>query len=131
MVNIINLTIGDWSNDGHGKTSSVTISSNLSEEEIRDAYSVGSKIVGFDLSESVCSDYQDTSLSVAYLSSLVKHGFDEQSIYGYKRNHGGFHLVEQDFVNIFLFIVKLGNSNFEFNIVKNNEICIGGYGFFE
>lgn len=38
MDNIITLTCGDWSHDGHSRTSSGTIRTNLTQKEIVKAY---------------------------------------------------------------------------------------------
>ena len=55
----INLIVGDWSGDGHTVTETVTISSNCSVDSIRLAYKEGSEILGFDLSETVCREFED------------------------------------------------------------------------
>ena len=121
--------LGDWSDDGHGKTSLRAINSNLSLKQIENAYTKGSTIVGFDLVNEVCCEYEDASFPKSSYDSLVNRGFkyefddtpDEDDKY---------HLSYDDFTHIYLFVVKLGNPKFEHSILNDSSIKIGGYGLF-
>ena len=120
---IVNLIVGDWSLDGHNQTSSVTIESNLSKSEIKEAYKAGTAIVGFDLSSKVCIEYEDYKISEEHLSKLEKCGITVELDDG--------DLNAETFALIYLDIAKLGNPDSEFVIVSSKAaINIGGYGLF-
>lgn len=134
---IISLVMGDWSGDGHSKTDTVVIKSNLTVPEITKAYKKASKKLGFDLIKEVAADYQDNNLSKDNMQALIKNGFsgeledDEEEDNGGK---GGYFLWTDSFLDIYLFIVKLGDPNFEYAILQgelNPSINIGGYGLYD
>lgn len=137
MNHIISLVLGDWSGDGHSKTDIVNISSNLSKKEIEKAYSLGTKKIGFDLINDVCADYEDNNLSAEHWEILKKFGYKEDNIPGdpvdEKDDHAGILVWSDGFVDLYLFIVKLGNDTFQGKILEekdNPTIRIGGYGLF-
>lgn len=48
---IVELIVGDWSNDGHGQTDVTVIESNLTPSEVKAAYSLGVDKCGYGLFE--------------------------------------------------------------------------------
>jgi len=78
MKNKIDLVIGDWSDDGHGKLDTIKISSNLSLREIQTAYNKGKKLVKFDPIQKLCSEYEDRQLFPKDLELLKKFGFSKE-----------------------------------------------------
>lgn len=62
MPYTIELKLGDWSHDGHGITESIYISSNISTLKLKKAYKLGAKILGFDFSEIVARNYEDSKI---------------------------------------------------------------------
>lgn len=145
---IINLIMGDPSGDGHGNIQYISIKSNLNKNAIQTAYEKGTKLLGFDFVDKVCADYEDNFLHKEEMNKLVKHGFnvdDLGSITSYEKkealnfikndemfysNH--LRLWTDSFSNIYLFIAKLGNKNFKYKILDENDssIDIGGYGLY-
>lgn len=146
MKHIISLVLGDWSSDGHGKTDTVNIKSNLDKNELFKSYKKGSKKVGFNFIDEVCSDYEDGLLSKNYLNLLVKQGFTVDSLgndisisnlievtEAFEADSEGLDLDTETYTRIFLFITKLGNEKFQYEILKQKDsptIEIGGYGLF-
>lgn len=132
LLHVTNLTMGDWSYDGHNQTSVKTIVSNLSTKQIEEAYKAGTKIVGFDLTKDVARDYEDTELPSEFADMLRKHGFDVDSeIEKHVDEENGFILWIDTFPKIFFFIVKLGNPDFRYAEAEQKQnINIGGYGLF-
>ena len=130
MSKVINLVMGDWSSDGHGKTETVSIKSNLDKEEIKAAYKAGTKILGFDFINEVCADYGcHHRLPQENFETLVKHGMRRDNWDMYDENT--ISMWTDSFSEIYLFIVKLGNPEFEYKTVKAATIDIGGYGLFD
>lgn len=128
MKNKIDLVIGDWSDDGHGKLEIIKISSNLSLREIQTAYNKGKKIVKFDPIENLCSDYEDRQFFAKDLQLLKKFGFSKE----YELNvEDEIMLNREDFTEIVLFVVSLGNKEFKYEFeIDDDRWNIGGYGLF-
>lgn len=125
MDNIITLTCGDWSNDGHGRTSSGTIRANLCQNDIVKAYKKGAKIIGVDISSDLCKDYQDNAFPEKAKQKYASQGMDFSEYDG----EGGY-LYPELFTKLYLFTVQVGNPEFKYEVVGDSEITIGGYGLF-
>lgn len=139
------LVLGDWSDDGHGKTDIVMLASNLDSEEIAEAYEKASKKLGFNFINDVAADYEDNELPTDYLKKLVEYGLSLKQVFEYEydieraekalenEDSEGVPLWPDSYTQIFLFIVKLGNPEFEFKILEDDtdRIDIGGYGLFQ
>lgn len=76
------IQVGDWSKDGHGKSSDILVNvlSEHSIEQIREAYFDSQEAVGFNLAD-ICADdgdsfIQDSAL-VEVLDFLNKEGYDK------------------------------------------------------
>lgn len=132
----VKLVLGDWSGDGHNISSSLFVSSSLSASELRTAYAEGTKKVGFDYCNTVCAEYEDSSISKEKLNRLKELGFELRDSDGEE-----FELEEQDeclfmdeetFAGMYMFICKLGNETLEYQFVSDNAQSnqIGGYGLY-
>ncbi len=116
---IIKVVVGDWGGDGHAKTEDFYICSNLPKNEINQAYQEGVKIIGFDLTEDVAVDYDDYQISREYIEMIEKSGFESIDD----------DFIETDFyTKMWLHFVKVGNPDFNFNMINGQTIDIGGYG---
>lgn len=125
----IDLILGDWSGDGHGQSQTVIINSNLRKDELLTAYEAGTKLVGFDLINDVCEEYEDNRMKREYKTKLLDLGFPD--FYEDGLEEDTCYLDQELFAQIFLFICKLGNPSFEHEIVESDSfIHIGGYGLF-
>lgn len=125
MDNIITLTCGDWSADGHGRTSSDTIRTNLTQKEIVKAYEKGAKIIGVDLSEDLCTDYEDNAFPGKARQAYADHGM------GFSEYGGDSTCLDSYlFTKLYLFTAQVGNPEFKYEVVDSDEITIGGYGLF-
>jgi len=141
---MMTLVLGDWSGDGHGQMDKINILSNLDKKEVLKSYKKGSKILGFNFIDDVCADYEDTFLPKKHLESLIEQGFKFANLSSYDKKNlkecleedcdgNGFSIWIDHYTDIFLFVVKLGNKDFEYEVLKE-ELCptinIGGYGLF-
>ena len=125
----IDLILGDPSGDGHGQSQTVVINSSLSNGELLTAYQAGTKLVGFDFINEVCEQYEDCRMSRKYKTKLLELGFFD--FYEDGLEEDTCYLDQELFAQIFLFICKLGDNLFEYQIVESNSyINIGGYGLF-
>ncbi len=121
----LNLVIGDWSDDGHGKTATVTIDSNMMSREVWDAYRAGARLIGVDLCKDVASDYQESQLGSGVASKFVAAGFADYEL------DSEDYMGSDQFADMFLFTVKKGNPDFSYTRCENEDLHIGGYGLFE
>lgn len=129
MNNIIRLILGDPCGDGHGRSATYVIKSNLTKEEIIKAYDGGVNKIGVDVINNVCSEYEESHVEECVIDKLIKFGYQSNLD---TNNDGEFYVNKDDFVDMFLFIVKVGNHEFQFNMEKDDTktIDIGGYGLF-
>jgi len=128
MNNIHNIMSGDWSNDGHGMTQSIIIRSNLTKEQIEQAYKEGIEIIGFDFKEDYCREYEDDFLPNEIIEKLKLHGI---YVNFESDNKGdGVHINPDEYTELYLKICQLGDSDFKYTIIKTPEVHIGGYGLF-
>jgi len=129
MDHKIKVVCGDWSNDGHGMTDSITIKSNLTKDQLESAYANGSNILGFDFKETVGKELEDNKMSQAEMDLLHKHNIDVvvDEYYGKK---GYYSLDTESYTEIILGICKLGYPNFMHHKIETEEFHIGGYGLF-
>lgn len=124
----IELVVGDPSHDGHGLTRSIIIDSNLSEKDLNRAYILGSNKLSFDLIEDVASNYRDNIISRDFFLKMISLGYEKLHL----DSQNDFDYLDSDlFFDMFLFIVKLGDPSFVYNIVEIPNINIGGYGLFK
>lgn len=124
-MNVIDLIIGDYSGDSHDKKERYSIESNISLSALKRAYKRGTKKLGFDFIGSVAAEYEDNSLSENYVDILKSKGYDFTDI-------DTDSLEEDIYLDIFLFIIKLGNDSFKYKLKEESDDRwnIGGYGLF-
>lgn len=130
LLHTINLVVGDWSHDGHSKTETVTILSNLDKKALEKAYKKGSKKVGFDLETDVCADYEDMSMSEDISEKLKAAGIKPHDYVEEDEAGLSFSYNHEAFATLWLDIARLGNPDLKYEITADNNttINIGGYG---
>ena len=77
----IRLTIGDWSDDGHGRTADFIVNSNLPVEEVREAHFKIQETTGVDI-ESICSVYEEDEIDEESVEILKDMGFQSSNCTG-------------------------------------------------
>jgi len=152
------LTVGDWSDDGHGKTSSHTFEHNCPDLEA--AYVAGSLCLNYseqyyeyysqktvtrsslDVLAHVAVAYEDSSIPNEIAERLIQHGILPDETDGtydpfYERDDDDTYRVgdTEGFANLYMLIARLGYQattgvTFNYRPVKLNEINVGGYGLF-
>jgi hypothetical protein len=129
------LTVGDWSNDGHGMTAEIVFESNRDAVELQEAYTRGVAIVGFDLSQEVAANYDDALFPTAKLELLEAHGFadhkdDDNETAEWYEDDAGYMIDPDGFADAYLFIASLGDPALVYKRVPIPRVTIGGYGLF-
>lgn len=126
----IELTVGDYWNDGHGQHRSVIIRSSLFGEEIKEAYLEGCNKVGINLVDDICRSYEDGCISKIDYEKFVAAGFTHPYGPEYSTDDNYYCLDSEFYTDLYLFMIKLGNPEFEYEKIKTDKIDIGGYGLF-
>jgi hypothetical protein len=143
MKNIIKLTVGDWSKDGHNQSNSYTILTNFDAKQMNAAYKIATKSLGFDYVKDVCSQYEENVPSLRRQEELLKIPEVRQMMIKdweikesdlEKNDHGmlyGFcDFCDKSYVDIYLALIKHGDHSFEYKLQEFEEIKIGGYGLY-
>lgn len=128
MREIVRVVLGDWSDDGHGKTETYVIKTNLSGKELEKAFKAGVKKSGFDITEH-CGDNEDYAIPDDLYDYFEKAGVVFDSIQDEPGNH---FCCTDDFFHVYMKTCEIGNDTLKWSVEKNydNEIRIGGYGLF-
>lgn len=143
MEHLVQVVVGDWSNDGHGRTETFFIRSSLNGYELDAAHRAGSSIVGFSLKDDICSGYDNCLITRTQLLKLQELGMtyetenrtdNEDDVvmtdYRDREIEPSFYIGREDYFNFYLFIATLGNPEFKFELIKPGKVNIGGYGLF-
>lgn len=128
MLHEIQLVMGDWSDDGHGKTETVRIRSNLPALELQAAYLKGVEITGVHLTSSIASEYEDSIFPQEAIDSLAKFGVNPESYL--EEYEDDWIVTAETFHWIWLFIARIGNPELEWEEFRADTLNIGGYGLF-
>lgn len=139
----ISLVLGDWSGDGHLITKTVHIKTNVTVDELDEAYQNGVKKVGIDLSEKVCRNYGDYRLPYDSFLKLIAFSELHDALFENYEEEIKAIKTEEDFTEsdynyldyeryakLYLGIARVGNPNIRYKFVENPSINIGGYGLF-
>jgi len=150
-MNKMYLVLGDWSDDGHGKSQKVLIKCNKTVEEIQQGYKDSCKLTGVSFNDyccgdnytglsrkdeskyQVCCEYED-----GYLSKQVIEIFESlncpRELLGNKKEKDEEYseyvcMVDTEiFTKVWLWFVKLSIPDLEYNLNKKDEIpYINGY----
>lgn len=136
---LLDLEIGDWSRDGHEKSETIVIASNLDSDAIMKAYKAGAKKIGVDCMKEVCAEYEDNKLSEAHWRLYIAAGictppFDWVSDAADDPQTGdGIDWIDYEaYTDLFLLTVLCGNPKFRFvyPVRAAKSMPIGGYGVF-
>lgn len=127
---LLKIVVGDWSHDGHGRTESILIKSNRSYAQLDAAYLKGSSIVGFNIVKFVGSEWDSCCISKEEFLKLRELGLPKSCLevepyldHDYKEVR----VCTDDYMRLYLFIVKLGDPEFRYKIVKVVDVNINGY----
>jgi hypothetical protein len=132
LANIIILTVGDKSCDGHCETKDIIVCSSLSSDDFKNALLRGTTKVGFSLTEKVAKDYEDSTITAKQLKQLTQAGIElsKEIIENTDQETGNSYLNIETFTDLTIKIAKLGAPEASFEIIEPKSVYIGGYGLF-
>lgn len=135
------LTLGDWSDDGHGKYDKILVETNQPIDKIRQAYKDSCKLttVSFNHNEDftgvkrdylevkkyrICSEYDNNSIPKESVEILSKYeGFSDLDFEDYKDEL----FVGESFVKFWFWFVKLSLPELEYAEINEKIPSINGY----
>jgi len=139
-MNKFYLVLGDWSDDGHGKSDKILLKSNKSVTEIQNAYKQSCKSttcsfnhnddftgIKRDYKESikycVCSEYQQTTLT----PEIIKI-FKKQNCPFLKKLENDDYIVSQEiFVKLLMWFISLSLPDFKCEEIEDDIPVLNGY----
>jgi len=127
---IYKLCEGDWSGDGHEKSTDYYVKCNMNPAEL---YKKAVKIAGYDLIKDYCHDYEDNKIPVKILLDIWPDFFNSEYEPDSEEEAEEYTLYCGEFwPEIFLKFCQKADINFKYEFVDSDypEIKIGGYGLY-
>ena len=118
-MHTLTLVVGDWSGDGHREKDVIMISSTLDNNAFVQALEAGLEIVFGDKNYKLCSEYEESSLTLAEQDKLRK--FFPEKFVELELDDSLYYI---SYAKLILEIVKLGNDKFVYQILENQQINI-------
>ena len=78
---IIGLTTGDKAGAGYNRTRNYLYDVNCTYIELKQAYEQGVNICGVDLTKDIACEYEDSSMSIGDIRSLLHYGIISKTYY--------------------------------------------------
>ena len=131
------IALGDWSDDGHGKTKTLTVETNVPLEHIIKCYKESVEKY-LDFSIYVCAEYGDKSINKEQIELFESIGMD-MSYYKeeFDEIYESCEIEKEDYIDLLLMFTNLSSDRkIEYSIVKDEfpEFTHGsstfGYGLF-
>lgn len=133
------LVLGDWSNDGHGKSDKILLESNLPVDVVQKAYKDSCKMTGVSFNHdggdenftgikrdyqdskdfNICTEYEDCLIPMKALEILKQHGWN--------KNNEDNYIGEKDFIKLWIWFVQIANPAIRLKVVKDDIPVINGY----
>lgn len=130
------LVLGDWSNDGHGKSSEILLESNKTVKDIQLTYKRSVKLTGVNFSKDVCGGYEDSKLSKPVYDKFCTFGLTKELLMSFDEGEleiedfesgGELRLSQEMFIKLWIWFVKLSDPELQINIVEDDIPPINGY----
>ena len=142
------LVLGDWSDDGHGKTNKVLLLANKTVKEIQDAYKASCKLTGMSFNHNedytglnrdystakkytIVTEYDDSFINNTCKEICLRFGFNEEQFDTENKLMARFdwHLHAANFVPFWTWFVKLSLPDLEIDVSSRPDDypCINGY----
>lgn len=147
MIYKFYLVLGDWSDDGHGKSDKVLIESNYSEKDLQKAYKKSCKKTGISFNHNdnftgkkdailICTDYEDSQITEEAYRALAKLNcpFNDLEFDGIgcdevtEDNCDELYLNQESFTNLLMWFIGLSMpEDFEWKEVEDKIPYLNGY----
>lgn len=119
------LPIGDWSDDGHGKTDDYIIESNKPLEHVREMYFQACEKLGYTLDghhkKTPCAEYEDYEFPFEVINDLDNIGVKGLDFY-FEVGEGNYDMDSISFCDIVLNFIKSQDKDLELKRIPNDEL---------
>jgi len=142
-MNTFKIVVGDWSQDGHEKYQFVHFKTNLTAQEVREAYLAGVKKVGIGLHppedgeshDVVLAEYGDDHVDVPTADRLKAAGVDLDKTGAFRgecyRSGGraleAYSFTPDNVAALFLELAKVARPDMQYELVDDVVECVNGY----
>ncbi len=118
---VIDLPIGDWSNDGHGRCDNFIIESNKPIEALFKAYfAAQGKLPKLIHPNNICSQYEQNTISNEVLTQMRAYGFVYSNSVDNDDDEN--YLETEELASWTLIFMMLGDKNLKLKIKNEKEI---------
>ena len=123
----IQFVVGDWSDDGHGKTHTHTFKTNYPALDIMKAYTKSVETTGINIKYKYCHDYEEATIPKDTLSNYISaddvfsNGFSSS-----KPDH--YWVTTEDWTHFYLHFCKISLPDLSWKEENISTLNIGGYG---
>ncbi len=138
-MNKMYLVLGDWSNDGHGKTKKILYEVNHTVEKVQQAYKNSCKLTGISFNHDedytglkrgwketkkyqICVEYENTQLPKEVIGIL--EAFNCPLVNDLKIANG---YIEDMFNDLWWWFISLSLDNLHYTLVEDTIPVINGY----
>lgn len=132
MKRVVRLLLGDWSDDGHGRTQGVSVlltGRDVSNDALSNAKNTAHNATGIDV-ESLFSEYEENTLCPEDAEALAAAGYARKpagpGVISYSVDDEGSDEYG-DVVDLLMFYLGYGIEGFAYEVLEEDCI-VGGYG---
>lgn len=118
------IIIGDWSEDGHGRSEDFIVSSNLPVEIAREAHYRIKDVTGVDI-ENICSEYEEDEIDEETVDVLKGMGFQFENSSGI----GDGIVSVSDMARLWVFLLQKADPSLNLEIVDDDIPNLQFFGF--
>ena len=126
-MNRFRIPIGDWSGDGHGRTTEYIIESNKTVEEVRELYFEAIIKLGFSLDGngyldklSPCVEYGESTMSPDTVKALREFGItiSDERLISWTEDY----VEKDDLCQLVLDVIKTQDKDLDIRIIPKKEL---------
>lgn len=126
---LIKLVMGDPSNDGHGISETVLLSTEYTVEQIQGFVESAERALGLKMDDIAC-EYGEPYISSQHREALILAGIVGSE--DFEAWDGMFWVTSVDYLHIYLSLAEMGNGGKSIGeVLEVGQIDIGGYGLYQ
>lgn len=127
------MSVGDWSDDGHGKCDYFVVKTDAPDmEAVSEAYKQAVKLTGVRFKDVICAEYEDSVIHKEHKEKLEKHGINVAQYSEEADEVDEINLCPENYAKLTCDFLALG-STFKFKVLTGKQMPTfnsGGYGLF-
>lgn len=122
------MSIGDWSDDGHGKCENYIVESNFPVERVREAHFAMEGRTGISI-ENLCNEYAQDCIGEDDVELLKELGY-EFAGESYEDDDGiHYYMTPEEMAHLWVFLLMKSDSELQLKIVDEDYPTLHFYGY--